>query len=123
MRISDWSSDVCSSDLISVGYAACHDHIHFQHQKIALARQTCKTLGDVPLRHQVVGQTTLHAQRAAEGVVHIAAGFSSRVAKSQREANALRFAKHLRLSVLLRSVNEVAGSLQEFGQLLDSKSL
>src|SRR3546814_5227973 len=43
MRISDWCSDVCSSDLAMLGQPH-HVHIAFDHQNIAFAAYACASL-------------------------------------------------------------------------------
>src|SRR3546814_4745924 len=68
MRISDWSSDVCSSDLLTVG-----EHVGMGANLVAVDQQVLRTAGerpgagvDVRTRDQAAGNARRHAGVAGE---------------------------------------------------------
>src|SRR3546814_8202552 len=92
MRISDWSSDVCSSDLILPGQADMPDNItsttpiqracNLVGGQSALARKLLKTDGE-PLTSQAVSYWCAKNRVPAEWVVAIEAATDGRVTRQQ----------------------------------------
>src|SRR3546814_7185700 len=78
MRISDWSSDVCSSDLLPLAHHAHPLVVHDEHLDRQIVLRDARKLLDVHqdrglagnVDDEGVGMRALHAQRRGHAVAH-----------------------------------------------------